>query len=101
EVPLSRSEDRPAIRPRCGLCRRAARRFVVPSHLRAVLSPHKMRGLGRVDPTNGCTEVLIGVFTRFVMPALALSALVAIGPEPFTEPTPITTRKVVLEKSES
>jgi NADPH:quinone reductase-like Zn-dependent oxidoreductase len=41
------------------------------------------------------------MFTRLVMPALALAALVVAGPPASAEPTPATTRKVVLEKGET
>ena len=50
---------------------------------------------------SGCIEGLIGVFTRLVISALALSALAVMEPAASAEPLPTTTRKVVLEKAES
>ncbi|HLB84189.1 MAG TPA: hypothetical protein VJK00_05615, partial [Steroidobacteraceae bacterium] len=50
---------------------------------------------------SGRIEGLIGVFTRLMISTLALSALAVMEPAASAEPLPTTTRKVVLEKTES
>src|SRR5262245_30105465 len=72
-----------------------------PIRLPEVL-PRRVHRVGiRSGLASGCTEVLTVMFTRRLMPALALSALVVMGSAAGAERTPTAARKVVLEKVES